>query len=130
MFVASSAYVSSLNKQITQQGIHTHPFIATSWQTTNLNHLLVDKNQVHHDIYLQPTFEVNSANTVMELVLLDLGIALLPDIYVDGFIRAGKIQRVLNHLQTDVNNIYYVHAYKNTVPLKIKWFLEFLVKRL
>jgi DNA-binding transcriptional LysR family regulator len=128
IFVASSAYVSSLNKQITQQDVHTHPFIATSWQSTDLDHQLIDRNKEHHNVFLQPSFEVNTANTAIELVLLDLGVALLPDIYVDSFIRAGKIQRVLRHLQTDVNDIYYVHAYKSTVPLKIKWFLEFLVK--
>ena len=130
IFIASSAYVSSQYKQITQQDLHAHPFIATSWQTTSNTHLLVDNNQERHEISLQPTFEVNSANIAMELVLLDLGIALLPDIYVNGFIREGKVQQVSSNLQTYVNNIYCVHAYKNSLPLKIKWFLEFLTKQL
>ena len=130
IFVASSAYLSSIDKPISIQNINIHPFIATSWQTTDLTHRFIDKKNIMHKIFLQPKFEMNSANTAMESVLLDLGVALLPDIYVSKYIREGKIQHILNNLQTKANNIYYVHAYKENVPLTIKWFIEFLRKQL
>ncbi len=130
IFVASSAYLSSLDKDITLKGIHTYPFIATSWQTTNHNHCLVDQNKEHHNISLPPSFEVSCANTAIELVLLDLGVALLPNIYIEKYIRERRIQHVLKHLESKVSNIYYVHAYKDCVPLKIKWFIEFLMEKL
>ncbi len=130
IFVASSAYLSSLKKPISIQSISTHPFIATSWQTTKLSHYFFDKSKLKHEIRLQPKFEVNSANTAMELVLLDLGVALLPNIYSNKYIREGKIQHILNNLQAKTDNIHYVHAYKTNVPLKIKWFIEFLSKQL
>jgi len=62
------------------------------------------------------------------LVLLGLGIALLPDIFVKKYIHEGKIQPVLGQLIGKTNNIYYVHAYKEKVPLKVKWLIEFLKK--
>ncbi|MGR6875172.1 LysR family transcriptional regulator [Pseudomonas sp. HK3] len=130
IIVASSAYLSATKHSISLQNIYTHPFIATSWQTTNLTHqFLDDKNKVH-ELLLQPQFEMNSANSVMESVLMGLGIALLPDVYANKYIREGKIQHVLPNLKTKENNIYYVHAYKGNMPLIMKWFIEFLKKQL
>jgi DNA-binding transcriptional LysR family regulator len=128
ILIASSAYISSLDKPITLKNIHHHPFIATSWQTMNRSHYFIDKKQAHHELFLQNSIEVNSANTAIELVLLDLGIALLPVLYVKKLILEGKIQHVLNNLETASNDIYYLHAYKNITPLKVKWFLTFLMK--
>lgn len=131
ILIASSAYISSLEKPITKKNIYEHPFIATSWQSTKNAYCFQDKNNMLSDeLNLQSAFEVNSANTAIELVLLDLGVALLPRIYVNRFIREGKIQQVLSNLETYSYNIYSIHAYKQNVPLKVKWFLEFLMKQL
>lgn len=130
VFVVSSSYLSSLTKPISIQDIETHPFIATSWQITNYHHHFLDENKKSHNIYLQPNFEVSAANTAMELVFLDLGVALLPSIYASKYLKEGKVQQVLSKLQAKTDNIYYVHAYKENVPLKIKWFIEFLKKQL
>lgn len=130
IFVASPSYLSSLNKPISIQNIEAQPFIANSWQTTDLHHHFIAKNNSTHSIYLQPKIEVNSASTAMELVLLDMGVALLPEVFAKKYIREGKVQRILNNLQTSPNNIYYVHAYKKNIPLKIKWFIEFLKEKL
>lgn len=130
IFVTSSAYLASIDQPITAQNINTHPFITTSWQTGKLTHQLIDKKNVIHDFHLQPAYEVNSANTAIELIMLDLGIALLPNIFVKKLIQEGKIQHILSDLETDTNDIYYLHAYKRDVPLKIKWFLKFLEAQL
>ena len=128
ILVASSSYLSSLEKKVTLNNIEEHPFIATSWQTTNLIHHFQDNNNTQFDICLKPKFEVNSANVALDLVSLGLGIALLPDIFVKKHIYEGKIQHVLEHLKGKTDNIYYVHAYKENVPLKVKWLIEFLKK--
>jgi len=128
ILVASNSYLSSLEKAINLDNIEEHPFIATSWQTTNLTHHFHDNNNAQFDIRLKPKFEVNSANIALELVLLGLGIALLPDIFVKQHIHEGKIQPVLSPLTGKTDNIYYVHAYKEEVPLKVKWLIEFLKK--
>ena len=130
IFVASSAYLASTEKPITISNIDTHPFIATSWQTTKHTHQLIDNNKVKHDLSLQPSYEVNSANTAIDLVKLDLGIALLPTVFVKTCIKEGKIQHVLRELETGVNDVYCLHAYKGNAPLKIKWFIKFLTTHL
>jgi DNA-binding transcriptional LysR family regulator len=126
ILVASTSYLSALEKAVTLDNIDDHPFIATSWQTTNFTHFFKDNKEAEFEVFLKPTFEVNSANIALELVSLGLGIALLPDIFVKQHINEGKIQAVLGQLTGKKDNIYYVHAYKEKVPLKVKWLIEFL----
>ncbi len=129
IFVASPAYLSSVDQPISINNISLHPFIATRWQTDNHRHSFVDTKKTRHDILLQPKFEMDSSNTAVESVLLGLGVALLPDIYVNRYIKEGKIQHILSNLQANADNIYYVHAYKESLPLAIKWFIDFLRKQ-
>ncbi len=126
ILVASTSYLSSLEKSVTLDNIEGHPFIATSWQTTNLTHSFKDNKGTEYEAFLKPKFEVNSANIALDLVSLGLGIALLPDIFVQQHINEGKLQAVLGQLKGKKDNIYYVHAYKEKVPLKVKWLIEFL----
>ena len=72
---------------------------------------------------------MDSSEYAVESVLLGLGGALLPDIYGNRYIKKGKVQHILGNLQVNADNIYYVHAYKETVPLAIKWFIVFLRKQ-
>lgn len=126
IFVASHCYVSQQRDAITQRTIEQHPFIATDWQTGYQQHPFYDGKGEAFTLTLTPKFEVNSANIAIELALLDLGIALIPDLYARQMINAGKLQMVLPGCRTVSDNIYYVHAYHENVPLKVKWFIEFL----
>jgi len=128
ILVASTSYLSSLTHEVTLDNIEEHPFIATSWQTTNLSHYFKDNKGAEFEAFLKPKFEVNSANIALDLVSLGLGIALLPDVFVKQHINEGKIQAVFGQLKGKKDNIYYVHAYKDKVPLKVKWLIEFLKK--
>ncbi len=131
MFVASTRYLAASDEPITIENLTQHPFIATSWQTIDKTFRLFDhKNNIVENAILKPKFDVNNAHTALELVILDSGIALLPDTYVKQYIQSGQLQHVLGHLHTKPDNIYYVHAYKRNIPLKAKWFLEFLSRQL
>lgn len=125
ILVASSAYFS-VNKPISLDNLNQHPFIITSWQKNRLNFPFVNEKKQIQDILLQPMFEVNSANVALDMALLDLGIALLPSIYVHEYIKKGRMQQILSDLHGQTENVYYVHAYHSNTPLKVKWFIKFL----
>ncbi len=131
ILIASTHYLAALSETIDIENLGRHPFIATSWQTMEyLDRSFEGENKSMQNELLKPKFKVNNANTALELALLGSGIALLPDTYVKQYTQSGQLQHVLSHLHTKSDNIYYVHAYKRNIPLKAKWFLEFVSRQL
>lgn len=135
VFIASTDYLAGIEgagpeRDISLDTLAEHPFIATSWQTPTAVNTFTDHHSQQHTIALTPQFEANSAHIAMEMVLMNLGIALLPDIYVASYVAEKKVVPLLPALTASADGIYCVHAYTQRTPLAVKWFTEFMLESL
>jgi DNA-binding transcriptional LysR family regulator len=100
----------------------THHFVGRSlWQ---LRHEGRD-----FSVAVGGSISANDAGVLLQTVLADAGIGLLPTYQVGPFIRSGALVVVLPEYEVPPMNIYGVYASRRQVPTQVRSFLDFLVAR-
>ncbi|MNZ39503.1 HTH-type transcriptional regulator DmlR [compost metagenome] len=70
----------------------------------------------------------NNITFAREAVLAGAGIAALPELIVDAWIKAGRLVRLLPEVQLPAGEIYAVYPSRRFQALKVKAFLDFVIQ--
>jgi len=126
-FCASPAYVQKHGKLTKPDDLLRHRIIATSWQQGSLaiykNNALTEKEPVNLNYFAK----TNTLPSTLEMVLYDMGVALLPEFIIQPEFTSGRLVRVLPDYQGWQWPFYMVHRFHGEKPVHITRFYQ-LVK--
>lgn len=73
-------------------------------------------------------YRATSSFAVIDAVLGGFGISLLPRIYIEEHIKAGRLKVLLGDWQTNRTTVYAVYPSRRHLPPKVRAFLDFAVE--
>ncbi|MFK5948392.1 MAG: LysR family transcriptional regulator [Methylococcales bacterium] len=124
---ASSTYLQKYEAVNKIEDLYQHRWISTLWQNNNItiynNESPSDKIELDVDYFAKS----NTLPTVLEMLLHDMGMALLPEFVLQESITKGLLVRVLPTHQGRQWPFYMVHRFQNEKPVHITRFYQ-LVK--
>jgi len=127
IFCASPSYLQKHSNPQSIEALKDHQFIATSWQKQTLdvyeNNNCSDKESVQIDYFAR----TNTLPSVLEFILQDMGIALLPEFVVQSALAKNELIRALPLYQGRQWPFYMVHRFHGEKPIHITRFYQ-LVK--
>ena len=127
IFCATPAYVQKHGQLTKIDDLLRHHVIATSWQNGPLaiykNNALTEKKFVNLNYFAK----TNTLPSALEMVLHDMGIALLPEFVIQSAFSSGRLVRVLPEYQGWQWPFYMVHRFHGEKPIHITRFHQ-LVK--
>jgi DNA-binding transcriptional LysR family regulator len=127
IFCATPAYVQKFGLLKKPEELIAHKLIATSWQNSPLpiyRNDTLDKKELIKINYIAKS---NTLPSVLEMVLHDIGIALLPELVIQSALANGQLVRVLTNYQGWQWPCFFVHRFHGDKPLHIDRFYQ-LVK--
>ncbi|MBU3006177.1 LysR family transcriptional regulator [Paraglaciecola arctica] len=123
IFCASRRYIKEQGTLSSIESLPEHKFIATAWQHDELQ--LFDNNLTYkHLVQVNHSAKVNTLVAALELVLNDMGVALLPEFLVQSHLVDGSIARVLPETRGRAWHFYFLHKYQGEKPIHITRFYE------
>ncbi len=127
IFCATPAYVHKYGPLTKIDDIPRHRLIATSWQRGPL--AIYNNNALTKKTLLSVSFfaKTNTLPGALEMVLHDMGVALLPEFVVHLEVSSGRLVRVLSDYQGWQWPFYMVHRFRREKPTHITRFYQ-LVK--
>lgn len=127
IFCATPAYVQKHGQIIKTDDLLKHRVIGTSWQKSPLaiykNNALSEKKSIDINFFAK----TNTLPSTVEMVLHDMGVALLPEFVVQSEFASGRLVRVLPGHQGWKWPFYMVHRFHGEKPIHITRFYQ-LVK--
>jgi len=127
IFCATPAYVQKYGQLTKIDDLLKHRIIATSWQKGSLdiykNNVLAEKKSIGLNFFAT----TNTLPSTVEMVLHDMGVALLPEFVVQSEFVSGRLIRVLPGHQGWQWPFYMVHRFHGEKPIHITRFYQ-LVK--
>ncbi len=125
VFCCSPNYLKQAQNLTKASDIVHHPFIATPWQRDSLNLYDTESKQ----FIVQDTehrFFTTSLNTLVDMTLSDMGIALIPEFIAHQEWRLGRLVRVLPHVHGNDWHFYYLHRYTVNKPAHVARFYSLI----
>ncbi|ACE84456.1 LysR substrate-binding domain-containing protein [Cellvibrio japonicus] len=90
--------------------------------------LLSDKGQ-RKDLVVRGNWQANSGPALLDAALKGIGLAQLPDYYVDEFLGDGRLQSVLEQHRYSDTGVWVVYPQQRHLAPKVRLFIDFLVER-
>jgi DNA-binding transcriptional LysR family regulator len=81
------------------------------------------------DVQVRGTWEANSGPALLDAALKGLGIAQLPDYYVDEHVATGRLVSVLDEFRFQDTGVWVVYPQQRYLAPKVRYFIDFLVER-
>lgn len=105
------------------------PYIANTWQTTNIKHEFKHQNKNKNFTYqAQAKCQADSFHTCLALIKANAGIGLIPDFIFQQY--SNELKAVFPEYQLPVNTIYALHPYQNNLPLSVETCLQAIENKL
>lgn len=123
IFCASRRYIKEQGQFNRVEDLPEHKFIATAWQHDELQ-LFDNKLTNKHLVKVAHSAKVNTLVAALELVLNDMGVALLPEFLVQPHLAEGSIERVLPDTRGRAWHFYFLHKYEGEKPIHLTRFYE------
>jgi DNA-binding transcriptional LysR family regulator len=124
---ASPNYLQKHKKLSTLEELHNHQVIATPWQKRNLALFKKSSPSDQQSLTLNYFSQTNTMPSVLEFILQDMGIALLPEFVIQSALAKGELIRVLTEYHGKQWPFYMVHRFHGEKPVHITRFYH-LVK--
>ncbi len=90
--------------------------------------LLQDQGQ-RKDLVVHGNWQANSGPALVDAALKGLGLAQLPDYYVDEHIASGRLISVLDHHRFKDAGVWVVYPQQRHLAPKVRLFIDFLAER-
>jgi DNA-binding transcriptional LysR family regulator len=126
-FCASPSYLQKHRKLSILKDLHNHQVIGTPWQKQALELFENNTPSEMQSVKLNYFAKTNTMTSVMECILQDMGIALLPEFSIQSALAKGELVRVLTQYQGKKCPFYMVHRFHGEKPVHITRFYH-LVK--
>lgn len=85
---------------------------------------------VRREVRVQGRWQANSGPALLDATLKGLGIAQLPDYYVDPYLRSGELVSVLDTFQDTGTAVWAVYPRHRHLSPKVRLFIDFLAEHL
>lgn len=89
-----------------------------------------DAPQLVSRIPIVPSFAASDGNVLRELAIAGAGIAILPTLFVDEALRAGRLVRLLEEYRVPVKLFVNMLAAHRVTPSRVRAFLDFFAEAL
>ena len=124
IFCASPAYVHKQGSINSVGDLIGHKLVAAPWQSTHLS--IYARTNLSEKIVEKVSFfaRTNTLPSALELVLHDMGVALLPEFSLKYLIAKGKLIQVMPGFQGRSWPFYLVHRFKGEKPIHITRFYQ------
>lgn len=90
---------------------------------------LLQQNGQRKDINVHGNWQANSGPALLDAALKGLGLAQLPDYYVDEHLANGKLIAVLNEFQSPDMGVWVVYPQQRHLAPKVRLLIDFLVEQ-
>lgn len=119
---ATPRFVQRYGEIATPEELLSLRMVVTSWQKQGL--AVYKNNALSEKIIVKPSFclKTNTLSCAANLVLRDMGVALLPQFYVQAEIAEGRLIRVMPDYQGWQWPFYLVHRFQSEKPAHITRF--------
>ncbi|WP_196159023.1 LysR family transcriptional regulator [Reinekea sp. G2M2-21] len=119
IFAASPLYISKHGAINALADLERHRWITTPWQNKKVNLTTCFDEQVSFSVLPKPYVRSTTFPAVKELVLRDMGFALLPDVIVQPYIEAGELVHILPEFEGPTWPVYLLHAFQSNRPMHV-----------
>ncbi len=126
-FCATPTYIQKHGQLSNTDDLLKHHLIATSWQKKSLT---VYRNKTKKEkqlLHLKYFAKTNTLPSTLEMVLHDMGIALLPEFVIQSRVSRGDLVKILPEYHGQQWPLYMVHRFLGEKPIHITRFFQ-LVK--
>ncbi|HOY23050.1 MAG TPA: LysR family transcriptional regulator [Cellvibrio sp.] len=90
---------------------------------------LLSQNGLRKDVVVRGNWQANSGPGLLDAALKGIGIAQLPDYYVDEHLTSGRLQSVLDEFRYQDTGVWVVYPQQRYLAPKVRFFIDFLVER-
>lgn len=90
---------------------------------------LLSQNGLRKDVVVRGNWQANSGPGLLDAALKGMGIAQLPDYYVDEHLASGRLQSVLDDHRYQDTGVWVVYPQQRYLAPKVRFFIDFLVER-
>lgn len=90
--------------------------------------LFQDKGQ-RRELVVAGNWQANAGPAILDAALKGIGLAQLPDYYVNEYLANGQLQSVLDHYQLPDTGVWAVYPQQRYLAAKVRLFIDFLVER-
>jgi len=124
-FCASPRYLKQYGEPTELEALAKHKFIATPWQHDTLQ--LVNIKQEEGIAFEVSHFaQANTPNTVLEMVLNDMGIAILPEFLIKPHMLNQQLTQVLPNTRGRAWHFYLLHQFMAEKPAHVTRFYQLI----
>ena len=123
---ASPAYLMKRSPIQTPDALSDQRWVHAPWQTQVLSLYQNGGHSEKTDIKVSAFASANTLPCVTELVLRDMGIALLPEFGLQSHLASGRLVRVLPDYEGRQWPFYMVHRFQGDKPIHITRFYQLL----
>ena len=123
VFCASPHYLKQHRAVESIEALSDHEFIGTAWHRDKFQ--IFDNQQMNEQlISVEHRIKVNTLTSALEMVLNDMGIALLPEFLVQAHLNKQQLVRVLPEIRGREWHFYFLHKFKGEKPVQITRFYQ------
>lgn len=122
--VGSPAYLARISAPQTLTDLERHNCLVGTRGYWLLSHQGQRKDLVVHG-----NWQANSGPALVDAALKGLGLAQLPDYYVDEFLTDGRLVSVLDEFRFTDTGVWVVYPQQRHLAPKVRLFIDFLVER-
>jgi len=90
--------------------------------------LFNDKGQ-RRELVVSGNWHANAGPAILDAALKGIGLAQLPDYYVNEYLANGQLQSVLDHYQLPDTGVWVVYPQQRFLAAKVRLFIDFLVEK-
>lgn len=90
--------------------------------------LLADKG-ARKDLVVSGNWHANSGTALLDAALKGIGLAQLPDYYVNDYLAEGRLLSVLDNYQFTDTGVWVLYPQQRYLAAKVRLFIDFLVER-
>lgn len=90
---------------------------------------LLAQDGLRKDVVVRGNWQANSGPGLLDAALKGMGIAQLPDYYVDEHLASGRLQSVLDEFRYPDTGVWVVYPQQRYLAPKVRFFIDFLVER-
>ena len=122
--VGSPTYLAGISAPQTLTDLERHNCLVGTRGYWLLSHQGQRKDLVVHG-----NWQANSGPALVDAALKGLGLAQLPDYYVDEFLADGRLVSVLNEFRFTDTGVWVVYPQQRHLAPKVRLFIDFLAER-
>lgn len=90
---------------------------------------LLSQNGQRRDLAVRGNWQANSGPALLDAALKGIGLAQLPDYYVDEYLRSGRLVSVLDEFYFADMGVWVVYPQQRHLAPKVRLFIDFLAER-